>query len=431
MDICFVAGKRGDKFITTANTLFDSNKYTSYPNIDKLCDQAPIKHEHFDRVLLFDDSLYLRDDFINLSNYFEYLSQPTELVFIARDSARVSELRESFQHPLSTSIVLEGNITQQLFKALINSPLAEIRERFSTEDEEVSTVHAVVTESARQYKASSLNPDLLNLSSAGMNHVDTGFLDGDDSLLTSPGADALPSVAASTYPPTQLKDFTAPSQTFPGYSPSAKEDLPIILSGSRITVALSESYKRSALYCALHAMHYAERGHTTLYIDLQSENHGVQDTLDAPDALVAFQPSMANSLLYQEGSTFIATNGFQASASVADLQAVLPLIPLFDYTVVDMPLSQAPTYLPLIQAAQPTTSVHWLIQPTVQGIRSALNSIFDLTQLDDVTASAISHAGWVVTGTLPDDARRLLQALHGRYLWNRYDFTRQFEALLA
>ena len=77
MDICFVAGKRGDKFITTANTLFDSNKYTSYPNIDKLCDQAPIKHEHFDRVLLFDDSLYLRDDFINLSNYFEYLSQPT------------------------------------------------------------------------------------------------------------------------------------------------------------------------------------------------------------------------------------------------------------------------------------------------------------------------------------------------------------------
>ena len=67
----------------------------------------------------------------------------------------------------------------------------------------------------------------------------------------------------------------------------------------------------------------------------------------------------------------------------------------------------------------------------MQGIRSALNSIFDLTQLDDAVASAISHQGWVVTGTLPDDARRLLQALHGRYLWNRYDFTRQFEALLA
>ena len=427
MDICFVAGKRGDKFIATANTLFDSNKYSSYPNIDKLCDQAPIKHEHFDRVLLFDDSLYLRDDFINLSNYFEYLSQPTELVFIARTDARVSELRESFQHPLSTAIVLEGNITNQLFKALINSPLSEIREQYSNEDEEVSTVHAVVTESTRQYKAAPLDANMLNLSAAGMSHVDTGFLDGDDFSTET----ATPSVASSTYPPTQLKDFDYPSQSFPGYSLSAKDDLPIVLSGSRVTVALSESYKRSALYCALHAMYYAERGYTTLYIDLQSENHGVRDVLETPDALVAFQPSMANSMLYQEGSTYIATNGFQSVTTPGDLQAVLPLIPLFDYTVIDMLLEQAQAYLPLIQSAQPTVSTHWLIQPTVKGIRSALNNIFDLNALDDSVASAISSQGWVVTGTLPPDAVQFLQTLRGRYLWNRYDFTRQFEALLA
>lgn len=434
MKVCFIVSPTPETLLKHVSTLQDTAECVGYSSINEFVAQVPIKHESFDRVLLFDaDPTYTNSTYLKLDSFLVNAGAVKEIIILTKNKQRESEIRGYLDFPMSIVHTLESRVTPPFLRSLIVSTFEEFKE-----DNGITSSVEMVTSSSEQpetFRPAVLPPaELLNLSNAGISHADTGFLSPHDLEDSIEGTNSTPVDPMSVaYPPVQLTSWPTPNPGRPSLTPSQMEDLPLLLTGGRVYANVSLNPTRSALYGAAQSLHFTEQGYSVLYIDARSGVHGITDILDDPDEVEAFQPSMSKKLFYQDDRVFIATNGLTSETTLDDLRSALEMVGYFDYTVIDIDQSCDPSFFALIKEACPTTTFTWLVPANLQNFQGFFLSLLNRedvhTDTLEVLATSLPHPGGT-TAILPDDTRSFLSNLLPKMLWNRANLTPAFSQIV-
>lgn len=437
MSIALIAAKASaDALLRSARNQADSNSYEVFNSVAELkgrysgTDASGI---NIDRLIIFDGdttlgtgsslntSLHILNIFLSEAEKIESIA----LVKKARED-RIKEYRVNVNHPRSLIIPLADKPKASLLADLLTLSLKDIADTYTDTRITSPTLTSQPISDDRTYSAASAIPgDILSLGAAGSSHADTGFFD-DENLTVE---DRL-----AACPPPQLRDFHPLSTHAPQLTPSANPDMPIFRTGARVNAVLSADSQQTAIYSAALADAYAQSGHTVLYIDLQSGDHPILAFLENADGFAATRPSMKESSPFLDGGIYFMSNGAaeDKNTNLDDLEAVLPFIPYFDYTVVDVPLEvtgKTEAFLTALNDAHPTQTHFLAPQGSPEGFATLLNTIYDSDQISDNLCRLLSETAWLHPGGANPSTLNFLASVAPRITWDRDPFIRQIEAL--
>lgn len=437
MSIALIAAKASaDALLRSARNQADSNSYEVFNSVAELkgrysgTDASGI---NIDRLIIFDGdttlgtgsslntSLHILNIFLSEAEKIESIA----LVKKARED-RIKEYRVNVNHPRSLIIPLADKPKASLLADLLTLSLKDIADTYTDTRITSPTLTSQPISDDRTYSAASAIPgDILSLGAAGASHADTGFFD-DENLTVE---DRL-----AACPPPQLCDFHPLSAHAPQLTPSANPDMPIFRTGARVNAVLSADSQQTAIYSAALADAYAQSGHTVLYIDLQSGDHPILAFLENADGFAATRPSMKESSPFLDGGIYFMSNGAaeDKNTNLDDLEAVLPFIPYFDYTVVDVPLEatgKTEAFLTALNDAHPTQTHFLAPQGSPEGFATLLNTIYDSDQISNKLCRLLSETAWLHPGGANPSTLNFLASVAPRIVWDRDPFIRQIEAL--
>lgn len=437
MSIALIAAKASaDALLRSARNQADSNSYEVFNSVAELkgrysgTDASGI---NIDRLIIFDGdttlgtgsslntSLHILNIFLSEAEKIESIA----LVKKARED-RIKEYRVNVNHPRSLIIPLADKPKASLLADLLTLSLKDIADTYTDTRITSPTLISQPISDDRTYSAASAIPgDILSLGAAGSSHADTGFFD-DENLTVE---DRL-----AACPPPQLRDFHPLSAHAPQLTPSANPDMPIFRTGARVNAVLSADSQQTAIYSAALADAYAQSGHTVLYIDLQSGDHPILAFLENADGFAATRPSMKESSPFLDGGIYFMSNGAaeDKNTNLDDLEAVLPFIPYFDYTVVDVPLEatgKTEAFLTALNDAHPTQTHFLAPQGSPEGFATLLNTIYDSDQISNKLCRLLSETAWLHPGGANPSTLNFLASVAPRIVWDRDPFIRQIEAL--
>lgn len=437
MSIALIAAKASaDALLRSARNQADSNSYEVFNSVAELkgrysgTDASGI---NIDRLIIFDGdttlgtgsslntSLHILNIFLSEAEKIESIA----LVKKARED-RIKEYRVNVNHPRSLIIPLADKPKASLLADLLTLSLKDIADTYTDTRITSPTLTSQPISDDRTYSAASAIPgDILSLGAAGSSHADTGFFD-DENLTVE---DRL-----AACPPPQLRDFHPLSAHAPQLTPSANPDMPIFRTGARVNAVLSADSQQTAIYSAALADAYAQSGHTVLYIDLQSGDHPILAFLENADGFAATRPSMKESSPFLDGGIYFISNGAaeDKNTNLDDLEAVLPFIPYFDYTVVDVPLEatgKTEAFLTALNDAHPTQTHFLAPQGSPEGFATLLNTIYDSDQISNKLCRLLSETAWLHPGGANPSTLNFLASVAPRITWDRDPFIRQIEAL--
>lgn len=437
MSIALIAAKASaDALLRSARNQADSNSYEVFNSVAELkgrysgTDASGI---NIDRLIIFDGdttlgtgsslntSLHILNIFLSEAEKIESIA----LVKKARED-RIKEYRVNVNHPRSLIIPLADKPKASLLADLLTLSLKDIADTYTDTRITSPTLISQPISDDRTYSAASAIPgDILSLGAAGSSHADTGFFD-DENLTVE---DRL-----AACPPPQLRDFHPLSAHAPQLTPSANPDMPIFRTGARVNAVLSADSQQTAIYSAALADAYAQSGHTVLYIDLQSGDHPILAFLENADGFAATRPSMKESSPFLDGGIYFMSNGAaeDKNTNLDDLEAVLPFIPYFDYTVVDVSLEatgKTEAFLTALNDAHPTQTHFLAPQGSPEGFATLLNTIYDSDQISNKLCRLLSETAWLHPGGANPSTLNFLASVAPRITWDRDPFIRQIEAL--
>lgn len=437
MNIALIAAKASaDALLRSVRNQADSNSYEVFNSVAELkgrYSSTDASGINIDRLIIFDGdttlgtgsslntSLHILNIFLSEAEKIESIA----LVKKARED-RIKEYRANVNHPRSLIIPLADNPKASLLADLLTLSIEDIADTYTDTRIMSPTLTSQPISDDRTYSAASAIPDgLLSLGAAGASHADTGFFD-DENLTVE---DRL-----AACPPPQLRDFDPLSTHAPQLIPSVNPDMPIFRTGARVNAVLSADSQQTAIYSAVLADAYARSGHTVLYIDLQSGDHPILAFLDNPDGFAATGPSMKGSSPFLDGGIYFMSNGAadDKNTNLGDLEAVLPFIPHFDYTVVDVPLEatgKTEAFLTALNDAHPTQTHFLAPQDSPEGFATLLNTIYDADQISNKLCRLLSKTAWLHPGGANPGTLDFLTKVAPRIMWDRDPFIRQIEAL--
>ena len=437
MNIALIVDRASaDALLRSVRNQVDSNSYDVFNSVAELngCySSTDASGINIDRLIIFDGEAMLgtgsdMDNNLQDLNMFLGKAEKTESIALVKKvrEDRISQYRANVNHPHSLVIPLSDRLEASFLTDLLTLPLKDIADTYTDTHITSPTISSQPISDDRTYSAASAIPDgLLSLGAAGSSHADTGFFD-DENLTVE---DRL-----ITCPPPQLRDFHPLSEHAPQLTPSANPDMPIFRTGARVNAVLSTDSQQTAIYSAALADSYAQSGHTVLYIDLQSGEHPILAFLENPDGFAATDPSMKGSSPFLDGGIYFMSNGAteNKNTNLDDLEAVIPFIPHFDYTVVDVPLEatgKTEAFLTALNDAHPT-QVHFLApQDSPEGFATLLNTIYDSDQISNKLCRLLSKTSWLHPGGANPHTLNFLTQVASRIVWDRDPFTRQIEAL--
>lgn len=437
MNIALIVDRASaDALLRSVRNQVDSNSYDVFNSVAELngrYSSTDASGINIDRLIIFDGEAMLgtgsdMDNNLQDLNMFLGKAEKTESVALVKKvrEDRISQYRVNINHPHSLVIPLSDRLEASFLADLLTLPLKDIADTYTETHITSPTISSQPISDDRTYSAASAIPDgLLSLGAAGSSHADTGFFD-DENLTVE---DRL-----ITCPPPQLRDFHPLSAHAPQLTPSANPDMPIFRTGARVNAVLSADSQQTAIYSAALADSYAQSGHTVLYIDLQSGDHPILAFLENPDGFAATDPSMKGSSPFLDGGIYFMSNGAteDKNTNLDDLEAVIPFIPHFDYTVVDLPLEatgKTEAFLNALNDAHPT-QVHFLApQDSPEGFATLLNTIYDSDQISNKLCRLLSKTAWLHPGGANPHTLNFLTKVASRIVWDRDPFTRQIEAL--
>lgn len=437
MNIALIAAKASaDALLRSVRNQADSNSYEVFNSVAELkgrYSSTDASGINIDRLIIFDGdttlgtgsslntSLHILNIFLSEAEKIESIA----LVKKARED-RIKEYRANVNHPRSLIIPLADNPKASFLADLLTLSIEDIADTYTDTRIMSPTLTSQPISDDRTYSAASAIPDgLLSLGAAGASHADTGFFD-DENLTVE---DRL-----AACPPPQLRDFDPLSTHAPQLIPSVNPDMPIFRTGARVNAVLSADSQQTAIYSAVLADAYARSGHTVLYIDLQSGDHPILAFLDNPDGFAATGPSMKGSSPFLDGGIYFMSNGAadDKNTNLGDLEAVLPFIPHFDYTVVDVPLEatgKTEAFLTALNDAHPTQTHFLAPQDSPEGFATLLNTIYDADQISNKLCRLLSKTAWLHPGGANPGTLDFLTKVAPRIMWDRDPFIRQIEAL--
>lgn len=443
MSIALIVEKASaDALLRSIRNQVDSNSYDVFNSVMELngrYSSTDASGINIDRLIIFDgDSTLgtgnLLDTNLQILNMFLGKAEKIESIALVKKARedRIRQYRANVHHPHSLVIPLADSIKASFLADLLTLPLKDIADTYTDTHITSPTLTSQPISDDRTYSAASAIPDgLLSIGAAGSSHADTGFFD-DENLAVE---DRL-----ITCPPPQLRDFYPLSAHTPQLTPSANPDMPIFRTGARVNAVLSADNQQTAVYSAALADSYVKSGHTVLYIDLQSDDHPILAFLENPDGFVATRPSMKGSSPFLDGGIYFMSNGARVdedgredkSTNLNDLEAVIPFIPHFDYTVVDVPLEatgKTEAFLNALNDAHPT-QVHFLApQDSPEGFATLLNTIYDSDQISNKLCRLLSKTAWLHPGGANPHTIDFITKVASRIVWDRDPFIRQIEAL--
>lgn len=437
MSIALIVEKASaDALLRSARNQVDSNAYEVFNSVVELngrYSSTDASGINIDRLIIFDGEAMLgtgsdMDNNLQDLNMFLGKAEKTESVALVKKvrEDRISQYRANVNHPHSLVIPLSDRLEASFLADLLTLPLKDIADTYTDTHITSPTISSQPISDDRTYSAASAIPDgLLSLGAAGSSHADTGFFDGENLTVED---------RLITCPPPQLRDFHPLSAHAPQLTPSANPDMPIFRTGARVNAVLSADSQQTAIYSAALADAYAQSGHTVLYIDLQSGDHPILAFLENPDGFAATRPSMKESSPFLDGGIYFMSNGAaeDKNTNLDDLEAVLPFIPYFDYTVVDVPLEatgKTEAFLTALNDAHPTQTHFLAPQGSPEGFAALLNTIYDSDQISNKLCRLISETAWLHPGGANPSTLNFLASVAPRIVWDRDPFIRQIEAL--
>ena len=437
MSIALIVEKASaDALLRSARNQVDSNAYEVFNSVVELngrYSSTDASSIGIDRLIIFDSDTTLGtgnllDTNLQILNMFLGKAEKIESIALVKKTRedRINQYRANVNHPHSLVIPLSDRLEASFLADLLTLSLKDIADTYTDTRITSPTLISQPISDDRTYSAASAIPgDILSLGAAGASHADTGFFD-DENLTVE---DRL-----AACPPPQLRDFHPLSTRAPQLTPSANPDMPIFRTGARVNAVLSADSQQTAIYSAALADSYAQSGHTVLYIDLQSGDHPILAFLENPDGFAATDPSMKGSSPFLDGGIYFMSNGAteDKNTNLDDLEAVIPFIPHFDYTVVDLPLEatgKTEAFLNALNDAHPT-QVHFLApQDSPEGFATLLNTIYDSDQISNKLCRLLSKTAWLHPGGANPHTLNFLTKVASRIVWDRDPFTRQIEAL--
>ena len=437
MSIALIVEKASaDALLRSARNQVDSNAYEVFNSVVELngrYSSTDASSIGIDRLIIFDSDTTLGtgnllDTNLQILNMFLGKAEKIESIALVKKARedRINQYRANVNHPHSLVIPLSDRLEASFLADLLTLSLKDIADTYTDTRITSPTLTSQPISDDRTYSAASAIPgDILSLGAAGASHADTGFFD-DENLTVE---DRL-----AACPPPQLRDFHPLSAHAPQLTPSANPDMPIFRTGARVNAVLSADSQQTAIYSAALADAYAQSGHTVLYIDLQSGDHPILAFLENPDGFTATSPSMKGSSPFLDGGIYFMSNGAteDKDTNLDDLEAVIPFISHFDYTVVDVPLEatgKTEAFLTALNDAHPT-QVHFLAsQDSPEGFATLLNTIYDSDQISNKLCRLLSETAWLHPGGANPSTLNFLASVAPRIVWDRDPFIRQIEAL--
>lgn len=437
MSIALIVEKASaDALLRSARNQVDSNAYevfNSVVELDGRYSSTDASAIGIDRLVIFDSDTTLGtgnllDTNLQILNMFLGKAEKIESIALVKKAREdcINQYRANVNHPHSLIIPLSDRLEASFLADLLTLSLKDIADTYTDTRITSPTLTSQPISDDRTYSAASAIPgDILSLGAAGASHADTGFFD-DENLTVE---DRL-----AACPPPQLRDFHPLSAHAPQLTPSANPDMPIFRTGARVNAVLSADSQQTAIYSAVLADAYAQSGHTVLYIDLQSGEHPVLAFLDNADGFAATRPSMKESSPFLDGGIYFMSNGAaeDKNTNLDDLEAVLPFIPYFDYTVVDVPLEatgKTEAFLTALNDAHPTQTHFLAPQGSPEGFGALLNTIYDSDQISNKLCRLLSETAWLHPGGANPSTLNFLASVAPRIVWDRDPFIRQIEAL--
>lgn len=436
MNIAVIVEKTSaDALLRSARNQVDSNTYEAFNAVMDLrgrysgTDASNIK---IDRLIVFDSGNALGtggilDSNLQSLNIFLGDAEKIECISLVKKARedRIAQYRANINHPRSLVVPLADGLEASFLADLLTLPLEDIADTYTDTRITSPMLTSQPISDDRTYSAASAIPgDILSLGAAGSSHADTGFFDDEDLTVED---------RLAACPPAQLRDFHPLSAHSPQLTPSANADMPIFRTGARVNAVLSSSSQQTATYSAVLADAYAQSGHTVLYIDLQSgKDHAILTFLDNPDGFAATRPSMKESFPFLDGGIYLMSNGAGEDTNIDDLEAVIPFIPRFDYTVVDVPLEatgKTEAFLTALNDVHPTQTHFLAPQGTPEGFAALLNTIYDSDQISNKLCHMLSETAWLHPGGANPSTLDFLTSVAPRIVWDRDPFIRQIEAL--
>lgn len=437
MNIALIVDRASaDALLRSVRNQVDSNSYDVFNSVAELngrYSSTDASGINIDRLIIFDGEAMLgtgsdMDNNLQDLNMFLGKAEKIESVALVKKvrEDRISQYRANVNHPHSLVIPLSDRLEASFLADLLTLSLKDIADTYTDTRITSPTLTSQPISDDRTYSAASVIPgDILSLGTAGSSHADTGFFD-DENLTVE---DRL-----AACPPPQLRDFHPLSARAPQLTPSANPDMPIFRTGARVNAVLSADSQQTAIYSAALADAYAQSGHTVLYIDLQSGDHPILAFLENADGFAATRPSMKESSPFLDGGIYFMSNGAaeDKNTNLDDLEAVLPFIPYFDYTVVDVPLEatgKTEAFLTALNDAHPTQTHFLAPQGSPEGFAVLLNTIYDSDQISNKLCRLLSETAWLHPGGANPSTLNFLASVAPRIVWDRDPFIRQIEAL--
>lgn len=437
MNIALIVDRASaDALLRSVRNQVDSNSYDVFNSVAELngrYSSTDASGINIDRLIIFDGEAMLgtgsdMDNNLQDLNMFLGKAEKIESVALVKKvrEDRISQYRANVNHPHSLVIPLSDRLEASFLADLLTLSLKDIADTYTDTRITSPTLTSQPISDDRTYSAASVIPgDILSLGTAGSSHADTGFFD-DENLTVE---DRL-----AACPPPQLRDFHPLSAHAPQLTPSANPDMPIFRTGARVNAVLSADSQQTAIYSAALADAYAQSGHTVLYIDLQSGDHPILAFLENADGFAATRPSMKESSPFLDGGIYFMSNGAaeDKNTNLDDLEAVLPFIPYFDYTVVDVPLEatgKTEAFLTALNDAHPTQTHFLAPQGSPEGFAVLLNTIYDSDQISNKLCRLLSETAWLHPGGANPSTLNFLASVAPRIVWDRDPFIRQIEAL--
>ena len=437
MNIALIVDRASaDALLRSVRNQVDSNSYDVFNSVAELngrYSSTDASSIGIDRLIIFDSDTTLGtgnllDTNLQILNMFLGKAEKIESVALVKKvrEDRISQYRANVNHPHSLVIPLSDRLEASFLADLLTLSLKDIADTYTDTHITSPTLISQPISDDRTYSAASAIPgDILSLGAAGASHADTGFFD-DENLTVE---DRL-----AACPPPQLRDFHPLSTHAPQLTPSANPDMPIFRTGARVNAVLSADSQQTAIYSAALADAYAQSGHTVLYIDLQSGDHPILAFLENADGFAATRPSMKESSPFLDGGIYFMSNGAtkDKNTNLGDLEAVLPFITHFDYTVVDVPLEttgKTEAFLTALNDAHPTQTHFLAPQGSPEGFAALLNTIYDSDQISNKLCRLLSKTAWLHPGGANPSTLNFLASVAPRIVWDRDPFIRQIEAL--
>lgn len=437
MSIALIVEKASaDVLLRSARNQVDSNAYEVFNTVVELNERYSSTDASaigIDRLIIFDSDTTLGtgdllDTNLQILNMFLGKAEKIESIALVKKAREdcINQYRANVNHPHSLIIPLSDRLEASFLADLLTLSLKDIADTYTDTRITSPTLTSQPISDDRTYSAASAIPgDILSLGAAGSSHADTGFFDNKNLTVED---------RLAACPSPQLRDFRPLSAHAPQLTPSANPDMPIFRTGARVNAVLSADSQQTAIYSAALADAYAQSGNTVLYIDLQSGEHPILAFLENADGFAATRPSMKESSPFLDGGIYFMSNGAaeDKNTNLDDLEAVLPFIPYFDYTVVDVPLEatgKTEAFLTALNDAHPTQTHFLAPQGSPEGFAALLNTIYDSDQISNKLCRLLSETAWLHPGGANPSTLNFLASVAPRIVWDRDPFIRQIEAL--